>query len=83
MKSIATLMITLFVLHASVSIVPGRSGQWVCRMNCWNQYERCASWAYDDYRRCRRFGEEMQCYFAFQTQKGSCRRDYRDCNQMV
>ena len=80
MKVIATLMITLFVLQASVATVPGRSGRAVCQIKCWVNYDRCVSAAYDEYRRCRRFGEEMQCYFALQFQKAICNREYRSCN---
>jgi len=79
MKAIATLMITLFVLQASVATVPGRSGREVCYENCWKRYDRCLSAAYDDYWRCRRFGEEMQCYFAFDFQRRICNWEYRSC----
>ena len=79
MKAIATLMITLFVLQVSIATVPGRSGQAVCYKNCWRSYERCLSQAYDDYQRCRRFGEEMQCYFAYDLNRRICSREFRNC----
>lgn len=79
MKAIATLMITLFVLQVSVATVPGRSGQAACYRNCSIRYDQCLSQAYDEYRRCRRFGEEMQCYFAYEFNRRSCSWDYRSC----
>ena len=79
MKAIATLMITLFVLNASVATVPGISGRAACHRNCWSSYDRCLSAAYDNYRRCRRFGEEMQCYYAFAFARSMCNRDFSAC----
>lgn len=79
MKAIATLMITLFVLQVSIATVPGRSGREVCHRNCWIRYEQCLSQAYDEYRRCLRFGEEMQCYYSYYFNRSSCSQDYRNC----
>ncbi len=79
MKAIVTLMITLFILQASVVTVPGSSGQAGCQIRCWVRHERCLSAAYDAYRRCRRFGEEMQCYYVLQFQERICNREYRHC----
>ena len=79
MKAIAILMITLFVLQASVVTVPGSSGREACKRYCWIRYDWCLSAAYDNYRRCRRYGEEMQCYFAFEFARRICNWEYRSC----
>ncbi len=79
MKLIATLMITLIVLQASVVTVPAGADTWACKIACWARYEWCTSAAYEAYRRCKRFGEEAQCQFVLEFQKRICNRQYRSC----
>ena len=79
MKVIATLIITLVILQASVATVPAGLGTWACKSACWARYEWCLSAAYEAYRRCQRFGEEMQCQFVLEFQKRICNRQYRSC----
>lgn len=79
MKLVATLMITLFVLQASIATVPASTGKWACKVACWNDYRRCVSAAYNDYQRCQRFGEEAQCQFVLEFQKAICYRQYDSC----
>lgn len=79
MKLIATLMITLVVLQASVATVPAGLGTWACKSVCWAQYAWCSSAAEDAYWRCKRFGEEAQCQAVLRFQMRICNRQYASC----
>ena len=79
MKLIATLIITMVILQASVATVPAGPITWACKAACWARYSWCISSAYSSYRRCQQFGEEAQCHYVLEFEKEICRREYRSC----
>ena len=79
MKLIATLMITLVILQASVATVPAGPITWICKSACWARYSWCSSAAEAAYQRCRHYREEAQCQWVFNFQMSICDSQYASC----
>ena len=79
MKLIATLIITLVMLHGSVATISAGPSHWICRASCWISFEYCSASAEAAYDRCRRYGEEAQCRYIYNFEMRICYREYSNC----
>ena len=79
MKLIATLMITLVMLQGPAATLSASSNYWRCRASCWIRYQYCAAAVEAAYERCRRYGEEAQCRYAYNFGMRICDREYYYC----